>query len=105
VTLSACPRPSRPATRSDGMKLPPELTRKLWLLKIASQLPAPSDAKERTELAEIEVGMTGMYGKGKYCPARLANDPKAKKKCLALVDLENLLEHSRKWDELLEAWR
>jgi peptidyl-dipeptidase A len=98
-------RTIKAATRFDGMKLPADLSRQLWLLKIGTQLPAPSDPKERAELAEIEVSMTGDYGKGKYCPERLKDDPKAKKKCLGLTDLENIMEKSRKYDELLDAWR
>ncbi|APR78441.1 Peptidyl-dipeptidase A precursor [Minicystis rosea] len=98
-------RTIKSATRFDGVKLPSDLTRQLWLLKIGSQLPAPSDPKERAELAETSVAMTGEYGKGKYCPERLKNDPKAKKKCLSLGDLTNIMEKSRKYDELLDAWR
>ncbi len=96
-------RTIKAATRFDGLTLPEDTRRQLVLLKLASQLPAPSDARERNELAGIEVAMTGMYGKGKYCPERLAGDPK--KKCLVLGDLENILEKSRKYDELLDAWR
>jgi peptidyl-dipeptidase A len=98
-------RTIKAATRFDGQNLPAEVKRQLWLLKIGSQLPAPSDPKERAELADIEVSMTGDYGKGKYCPERLKNDPKAKKKCLTLDDLENIMEKSRKYDDLLDAWR
>ena len=96
-------RTIKEATRFDGLALPPDIARQLLLLRIASQLPAPSDAKERAELADIEVSMTGMYGKGKYCPERLAKDPK--KKCLSLGDLENILAKSRKYDDLADAWR
>jgi peptidyl-dipeptidase A len=98
-------RTIKAATRFDGMDLPQDLKRQLWLLKLGGSLPAPDDAKERAELAEIEVQMTGIYGKGKYCPERLAKDPKAKKKCLALSDLENIMEKSRNYDELTDAWR
>jgi peptidyl-dipeptidase A len=98
-------RTIKAATRFDGLDLPADQRRQLLLLKLASSLPAPSDAKERAELAEISVAMTSMYGKGKYCPERLAKDPKAKKKCLSLNDLENIMEKSRKWDELVDAWR
>jgi peptidyl-dipeptidase A len=96
-------RTIKAATRFDGLPVPEDTRRQLVLLKLASQLPAPSDARERNELAGIEVAMTGMYGKGKYCPERLAGDPK--KKCLSLGDLENILEKSRKYDELTDAWR
>src|SRR6185437_3326589 len=96
-------RAIKEGARFDGMALPPEVARQLLLLKLSSQLPAPSDAKERAELAALEVGMTGMYGKGKYCPERLASNPR--KKCLSLDDLENIMEKSRKYDDLLDAWR
>jgi peptidyl-dipeptidase A len=98
-------RTIKAATRFDRMDLPADLRRQLLLLKLGSQLPAPSDPRERAELAEISVWMTGAYGKGKYCPDRLKNDPAAKKKCLTLGDLSNILEKSRKYDELLDAWR
>ncbi len=93
-------RAIKASTRFEGVSLPPDVARQILLLKLGSQLPAPNDAKERAELAGLEVGMTGMYGKGKYCPA---GDPK--KKCLAIGELENILEKSRKYDELLDAWR
>ncbi len=91
------------AARFDGLALPPEVARQILLLKLSSQLPAPNDAKERAELAALEVGMTGMYGKGKYCPERLAGNPR--KRCLSLDDLENIMEKSRRYDDLLDAWR
>jgi peptidyl-dipeptidase A len=98
-------RTIKASTRFDGLPLPPDVARQILLLKLGSPLPAPSDPRERAELAGIEVAMTGLYGKGKYCPERLAADPRAKKKCLSLGDLENILEKSRKYDELLDAWR
>lgn len=98
-------RTIKAAGRFEGMTLPPELARQFLLLKLGSQLPAPSDARERAELAEISVWMTGAYGKGKYCPERLRDDPRAKKKCFSLGDLENIMEKSRKYDELLDAWK
>jgi len=91
--------------RFAGLKLPADVARQLQLLRVSSALPAPSDPKKRAELAEIEVWMTSTYGKGKYCPERLAKDPKAKQKCLSLNDLEGILEKSRKYDELTDAWQ
>ncbi|HEY4118558.1 MAG TPA: M2 family metallopeptidase [Byssovorax sp.] len=88
------------ATRFDGLALPADLARKLLLLKISAGLPAPSDAKKRAELAETAKWMQSAYGKGKYCPSKLA----AKGKCQSLGELENILAQSRKWDELEEAW-
>lgn len=105
------------ATRFDPIlkDLPAETARMLHLLKIASVLPAPNDEKQRSELAEISVAMQSTYGKGKYCPAKEFNGKKSAlanvkgkdgkvKTCLTLQDLSNVMESSRNWDELLEAW-
>lgn len=103
-------RTIKAATRFDGLALPADMRRQLTLLKLAGALPAPSDPKERAELAELSVSMTGDYGKGKYCPPRLEGTAKAdprptsKAKCLDIGELSNILETSRKWDELADAW-
>ncbi len=83
--------------------LPADLQRQFLLLKLAQTIPAPSDAKEREELAAIEVSMTSSYGKAKFCPPRLAKE-KPEKQCLALPDLSKTIAKSRNYDELLEAW-
>ncbi|MBX3202719.1 MAG: M2 family metallopeptidase [Labilithrix sp.] len=114
------------ARRFDGVKgIDPAVSRQLLLLKLAQIVPAPSNADERRELAEIQSGMTAIYGKGEYCPApgsalaksaKPAPAPKAgepapagAKKCattpLKLDDLSRVLKKSRSYDELLEAWK
>jgi peptidyl-dipeptidase A len=95
-------RTIKASARFNALKLPDDLSRQMLLLKLGTSLPAPSDPKERAELADISAWMTGAYGKGKYCPKRLENDPK--KKCLTLGDLSNIMSKSRKYDELLDAW-
>jgi peptidyl-dipeptidase A len=99
------------ATRFDGLALPSELTRQLHLLKLAQLVPAPSDAKERSELATIGAAMTSVYGKGKYCPPASSHlgAPRAKaasgaRSCLTLDDLSKIMKSSRSYDELLSAW-
>src|SRR5204863_2976527 len=87
------------AARYNGVKVDPETARMLLLLRVASPLLAPSDAKKRAELAEISSKLEGIYGKGKYC--RNPNDPKT---CKELGDLEDVLAKSRNYDELLEVW-
>jgi peptidyl-dipeptidase A len=106
TTMEYLSRTIPAAKRFDGLKLPEDVARKLHLLKIASVLPAPSEAAERRELAEVAVTMQSMYGKGKYCPKAGGKGLKAKdgKECLTLQDLSNVLASSRKYDELLEAW-
>jgi peptidyl-dipeptidase A len=102
------------ARRFDGVKgLEPDVARQLHLLKIAQTVPAPSNAEERRELAELESGMTAIYGKGEYCPQPgspllrylKAEKGEAPKKCLKLDDLSRVIKKSRSWDELSEAWK
>lgn len=89
------------AARFDGVKVPDDVARKLKLLKLASVLPAPKDAAKRAELAQLAVEMKSAYGKGKYCPERLAGTAKP---CLTLGDLSRTMAESRDEKELREAW-
>ena len=77
------------STRYDKLTLPPDVSRKFMLLKISQTLPAPADAKKRTELAALATNLEGVYGKGKYC------SPKQGGKCLALGELSDILAKSR----------
>ncbi len=94
----------------DGLKLSPDVTRKIKLLKLAVPLPAPSNPAEREELTRIAVGMEGEYGKFEYCPEQTAaakpgqESGEAKKKCLSLGDLETIMAESRNPEELKNAW-
>ncbi len=98
------------ARRFDPIRaeLPPDVARKLMLLALSQTIPAPNDAKEREELANIESWMTSMYGKGKYCPPNGSPLLKYREKgeaCLTLDDLSRVLSKSRDFAELVEAWR
>ena len=110
------------ARRFAGLTLPDDVARKLRLLRLSAMPPAPLDPQERAELAQILNAMKGTYGKGKYCPDRKAPlYPLAEKKakveakaqksnalgpvCLDLQDLSRVLDKSRSWDELIDAWR
>jgi len=98
----------------DGMKLPPDVARKIKLLKLAVPLPAPSNPAEREELTKIAVGMESAYGKFEYCPEQGANSGEAAKpgaaggeaakKCLSLGDLETIMAENRNPEELKKAW-
>jgi peptidyl-dipeptidase A len=92
-------RKAAEATRFDGLALPPDLGRKLKLLKLALSLPAPRDAKKRAELARIANGMESTYGKGKFCSRRHQG------KCLTLDDIAEIMAKSRDYDELHELWQ
>jgi peptidyl-dipeptidase A len=88
----------------DGMKLPPDVARKIKLLKLAVPLPAPSNPAEREELTKIAVGMESAYGKFEYCPEQTSNSGEADKKCLSLGDLETIMAENRNPEELKKAW-
>ena len=86
----------RQALAYDGQTLAPETRRALDLLKLDTSLPTPADAAKRRELTQIATELSGMYGAGKYC----GSDGD----CKSGTELEGLMQTSRDYDELLEAW-
>ena len=91
---------ARKAHRFDGLKLPPEMARKMLLVKLSIGFPAPSNAAEQKELASISASLAGDYGKGKWCPN--GDGPEAK--CLDITAIERLLATSHDPEELKRAW-
>ena len=87
----------RQAMQYEDQELAPETRRAIDLLKLGTSLPSPSDADKRRELTQIATEMKGMYGAGKYC--RSKND------CLGISELEEIMQSSRDYDELLDAWQ
>jgi peptidyl-dipeptidase A len=88
----------RDAQRFLGLKLDQETARMLYLLRVSSPLLAPNDATARKELTELGAKMEGLYGKGKYC----GKDGKGP--CRDLEQLSDVIDHSRDWNALLDAW-
>jgi peptidyl-dipeptidase A len=93
---------AKQATRFDGMKLPPELARKMLLLKLLAAVPAPapSDPKELAELTRIGTSLEADYGKGKYCP----KTGKHAGECLDITAIERVMATSTDPDELKDLW-
>src|SRR5450755_1841895 len=89
---------AKQSTRFNSLKLPPDVARKMMLLKLSLTLATPYDPKESEELTRITAAMEGTYGKGKYCP-------QGKSECLDLEDLGRLMANSRNPAELQDAWR
>jgi len=89
---------AKAAHRFDGLKLPPEMARKMLLLKLSSTLPAPNDPKEQKELAQVLASLDGDYGRGKWCPGSDAS------KCLDVTAIGKLMATSRGPEELKRAW-
>lgn len=86
----------RQALAYDGQELAPETRRALDLLKLGTSLPTPTDPAKRRELTRVATDLSGMYGAGKYC--------RSDGNCMSGTELEGLMQTSRDYDELLEAW-
>jgi peptidyl-dipeptidase A len=87
------------ARRYETLNLPPDVARKLQLMKLSVDIPAPRDPALSAELSQINASLQSDYGKGKSCP----DGPSGK--CLPLNDLENIFAESRDPKELLRAWQ
>ncbi len=90
------------AHRFDGLTLPPELARKMSLVKLSIGFPAPSNTADQKELAILSTSLAGDYGKGKWCPdpARVG----ANAKCPDITAIEHIMATSRDPEELKRAW-
>jgi peptidyl-dipeptidase A len=91
-------RLAKGAVRFDHLKLPPDMTRKMMLLKLGLTLAAPSDPGLSAEVTRLGTSLEGTYGKGKWCPP-------GKKDCLDIEDITRLMASSSNAGELLDAWR
>lgn len=80
----------------DDVKLDEVTRRKLDSLKLGLVFPAPNDAEQAGELAEIGSQMQGLYGKGEYCN---------KDKCYNLQDMGLIFAKSRDPELLKELWQ
>jgi len=88
------------ARRFKALKLPEASARKLMLMQRTLMLP---DAADRGTYARLAAGMTGAYGKAKYCPPAAAGAT-TKPACMPLGELEKVLATSRDPARLKEAW-
>ena len=81
----------------DGLDLPPDLARKMKLLKLNLTLPAPeNDPDKIKKLAQINTEMETIYGTGKY---EIDGEE------LSLSKLSRIMATSRDYDKLLEVWK
>lgn len=89
-------RLAKEATRFDHLKLPPEMARKMMLLKLGLTLATPSDPVLSAEVTRLGVTLEGDYGKGKWCPPQ--------KECMDIEDVTRIMANSTDARELLDAW-
>ncbi|MEO8360333.1 MAG: M2 family metallopeptidase [Vicinamibacteria bacterium] len=91
---------AKKAATFDGVKVAPDVARKLKLLKVALVTPAPAGSVESAEVAKLANHLEGMYGKGTYTRTR----KDGKTETLDLGELSNILVKSRDPKEMEEAW-
>src|SRR5215813_290926 len=98
--LAAITELAEQAKRFERVQAPPELQRKLLLLKLSAVSPAPSNPAERAEMTQVAAWLDGTYGKGKYCPK---TGPYAGK-CLSQNEMETAMAETRDPAVLLDLW-
>jgi peptidyl-dipeptidase A len=86
------------AKKFEGQPMSPASKRTIELLKLGVAAPAPNDAVKRGELARLLAGMESRYGSARYCPS-------GPESCRDQTQLKQVLEKSRNYDELLDAWK
>ncbi len=91
-------RLAKSATQFDRLKLPPDMARKMMLLKVGLTLAAPANPAESAEVTRLAASLEGAYGKGEYCPG-------AGKPCLDIEAVTRIMATSTNPAELLDAWR
>ena len=85
------------AKKFEGQPMSAASRRTIDLLKLGVAAPAPDDPAKRAEFARLLSGMVAKYGSAKYCP-------QGPESCRDETQLKAVLESSRDYDELLEAW-
>lgn len=84
--------------RFDRVTLPSPMRRQLMLLQVNAPA-APHDPKLLAESSLIGAQLTGMYGKGKYCPPTPADAP-----CMGIDAISNIMATSRDPKQLTDLW-
>jgi peptidyl-dipeptidase A len=98
-------RLAKAATRFDKVKLPPDMARKMLLLKLGLTLAAPQDPAESAEVTQLAASLEGAYGRGKYCdPVQIFSTQTAGGKCHDIEDVTRILANSTDPKEMLAAW-
>lgn len=91
---------AKQAARYRDLQLPPELARKILLLRVGLTMPAPADPAERAELTRIATSLEADYGRGRYCRPRADG----KEECLDITAIERIMAESRDSKELEDLW-
>lgn len=77
--------------------------RAIELTRLGTSLPAPSDAKDREELAKLSAKLEANYGAGKWCRPNAAGQ----QECLRLQEIEKIVDNvdfKNTPEQMAEAW-
>jgi peptidyl-dipeptidase A len=96
--LAAFGKAVEEAKAFDGQPMTPASKRAIERLKQGVPAPAPDDPAKRAELAALLSAMESKYGSAKYCK-------QGTESCRDETQLKTVLETSRRYDELLDAWQ
>jgi peptidyl-dipeptidase A len=95
---------SEESHRWDKVSLSPDLRRQMELLQLNTPA-APKDPKLLAEQTKLAAQLTGMYGKGKYCPdLKPGEQPAADTKCLGIDAIDTIMAKSTDPAELTKMW-
>jgi peptidyl-dipeptidase A len=90
--------------RFDHVQLPARLRRQIMLLQVTTPA-APKEPDLLAEQTQLAAQLTGMYGKGKFCPgARTAGDTAPGAKCMGIDEVSAIMAKSHDPEELTKLW-
>ena len=87
--------------RFDKLELPAAMRRQMMLLQVNAPA-APKDPKLLDEETTLGAQLTGMYGKGKYCPDRASGAGASG--CMGIDAIDSRMAKSRDAEELKRLW-
>jgi peptidyl-dipeptidase A len=90
--------------RFDHIDLPADLRRQIMLMQVGAPA-APKDPKLLAEETQLAAQLTGMYGKGKFCPdAAPGKDDSSGAKCMGIDAISGKMAKLRDPEELTKLW-
>jgi peptidyl-dipeptidase A len=90
--------------RFDHVQLPTQLRRQIMLLQVTAPA-APKEPDLLAEESQLAAQLTGMYGKGKFCPDTPAGqEPASGAKCMGIDDISAIMAKSHNPEELTKLW-
>ena len=90
--------------RFDHLALSTELRRQIMLMQVNAPA-APKDPKLLAEQTQIAAQLTGMYGKGKFCPGTpTGQQPAPEANCLGIDAISGTMAKLRDPEELTKLW-